>query len=334
MPCAARPVSSAAPSTPPTRRSRGRGPAFQLAAPPRPAQQPFPFLATLPTREVRRQERAHRPHLRQRTQPGVDTRQRVLPFRRAACFGLLTPELAEAFETALAEVRAAGEGSRRQRAAEATLLQLLTPFLKAEVRHAWATHEHTHLDKEDLLQEALERAQKLWRRFTPGWAGPGRTLYPAYVQKAVRQHLGNCLEDSKLVGPTQWGRKRAARARKRMKREPVTYEEALQQEGADHATTLALSLGASRTDVREAESLADEGEAARDELALESAAVESLRRLPRRQRLAVAVPLGLSRFRLTDAQLARHLGCTPAEVLEARAQGLATLRSELRERAA
>lgn len=276
-------------------------------------------------REVRRQERAHRPHLRQRTLPGVDTRQRVLPFRPRARESLLSPERAEAMETALAEVRTRSEGSPRHRAAEALLLELLLPFLKAEVAHAWATHERTHLGKDDLLQEALERAQKLWRRFTPGWAGPGRTLYPAYVQKAVRQHLANVLADAKLVGPTQWGRKLAARARKRAVREAVPFEEAVKAEKADPATALALSLGATRADEREAATLADDSEQGRDELELESAAVAALKRLPRLQREAVAVPIGLSRVKLSDAKLARHLGCTVQELLAARQEGLQVL---------
>ncbi|WNG42055.1 hypothetical protein F0U61_20790 [Archangium violaceum] len=235
-------------------------------------------------------------------------------------------------ETALAEVRSAAKGGRRQRAAESLLLQLLTPFLKGEVSRALSTHERTHLDREDLLQEALERAQKLWRGFAPGWAGPGRTLYPAYVVKAVRQHLGKVLEDSKLIGPTQWGRKLAARARRRMKREPaVTYEDALKSEGADHATTLGLTLGATRADEREAELLADERDEEQAEetrqLELGSVAVAALRRLPQREHLAVAVPLGLSRVKLSDERLARHLKCSLPELLAARERGLATLRA-------
>ncbi|WP_239014356.1 hypothetical protein [Archangium violaceum] len=290
---------------------------------------------SVPTRQVQRRERAHRPHLRQRTLPGVDTRQRVLPFRRSRSDSLLTPELAEAMETALSEVRSAAKGGRRQRAAEALLLQLLTPFLRGEVEHALSHHERTHLDRDDLMQEALLRAQKLWKGFTPGWAGPGRTLYPAYVKKAVRQHLGNVLEDGKLIGPTHWGRKLAARARRRMNREPeVTYEEALKTEGADHATTLGLTLGATRADEREAELLADERDEEQAEemrqLELGSAAVAALRRLPQRERLAVAVPLGLSRVHLSDAELARRLKCSLQELLAARERGLATLREDMR----
>ncbi|PTL79083.1 hypothetical protein [Vitiosangium sp. GDMCC 1.1324] len=292
----------------------------------------FPFLFSVPTREVRRGERARRPHLRGRTSPGVDTRQRVLPFRRTAAGSLLTPELAEAMETALAEARGSAEGGRRQRAAEAQLLELLLPFLQAAVAHAWATHPRTHLEKEDLLQEARLRAQKLWRGFRPGWAGPGRTLYPAYAVKAVRQQLGNVLEEARLVGPTQWGRKLAARARRRVKREELSYEDALRKEGADHATTLGLTLTATRADEREAAALADESDAHREELALESAAVAALRRLPRLEREAVAVPLGLSRLQLSDAGLARHLGCTLAELHSARERGLATLRKGMARR--
>lgn len=307
----------------------------QVAQPASPwEQEPFPFLAEVPTREVRRARRAHRPHLRERTLPGAGIQQRVLPFRRSASDSILTPELAEAMETALAEVRSAAEGGRRQRAAEATLLQLLTPFLKGEVEYAFTHHERTHLEKEDLLQEAMLRAQRLWRGFTPGWAGPGRTLYPAYVKQAVRQHLGNVLEDAKLVGPTQWGRKLAARARKRVAREAVSYEEALKTEGADQATSLALSLGATRASETEALYLADEGDEERAERAQQLAAVAALKKLPRLERLAVAVPMGLNREQLTDAQLARRLSCTPEELLAARARGLATLREYMNGRAA
>jgi hypothetical protein len=291
-------------------------------------------LFTVPTREVRREARAHRPHLRQRTVPGVDTRQQVLPFRRSARESLLTPELAEAMETALAEVRGAAEGGRRQRAAEALLLHLLTPFLEGEVKHAFTRHERTHLEKADLLQEARLRAQRLWKRFTPGWAGPGRTLYPAYVMKAVRQHLGNVLEEAKLVGPTQWGRKLAARARKRVARGEASYEDALRKEGADHATTLGLSLGATRASERESLELPDEGEEERRQRAQQLAAVAALKKLPRLERLAVAVPMGLARETLSDAQLARRLKCTPEALLAARARGLRALREYMDGRSA
>ncbi|MFY0567053.1 hypothetical protein ACN28E_24890 [Archangium lansingense] len=297
-------------------------------------QEPFPFLSEVPTRATQREERARRPHLRQRTRPGADMRQRVLPFRRTVRESLLTPELAEAMETALAEVRGAPEGGRRQRAAESLLLELLTPFLRAEVEHAFSHHERTYLDKEALLQEARLRAQRLWKGFTPGWAGPGRTLYPAYVQKAVRQHLGNELEGAKLVGPTQWGRKLAARARKRVARGEASYEDALRKEGADHATSLALSLGATRASELEALQLADDGDEERERRALHLAAAAALKQLPRLERLAVAVPLGLTRETLSDTQLARRLKCTHEELLAARARGLATLREYMHGRAA
>ncbi|MCY1080309.1 hypothetical protein [Archangium lansingense] len=297
-------------------------------------QEPFPFLSEVPTHQTRREERARRPHLRRRTQPGADLRQQVLPFRRTGRESILTPELAEAMETALAEVRGAAEGGLRQRNAEARLLELLTPFLRAEVEHAFTHHERTHLDKEDLLQEARLRAQRLWKRFTPGWAGPGRTLYPAYVQKAVRQRLGNVLEEAKLVGPTQWGRKLAGRARRRVARGESSYEDALRKEGADHATTLGLTLGATRASELEALQLADEGEEGRTRRALHVAAAAALKQLPRLERLAVAVPMGLTRETLTDAQLARRLKCTPEELLAARARGLATLREYMHGREA
>ncbi|EPX56150.1 hypothetical protein D187_007492 [Cystobacter fuscus DSM 2262] len=324
MACFARP----APSRPSARAS----PRPALAAVPNPpAQQPFAFLAEVPQREVRRRERAHRPHLRGRTPPPAEPgAQLVLPFQRPSRGrGLLSAELAEAMEGALRDARGQPEGSRRQRAAEEKLLGLLSPFLESEARRAWASHERTYLSRADLLQEAALRAQKLWRGFTPGKAGPGRTLYPAYVAQAVRQHLGNVLAEGRLVGPTHWGRKLAARARKRVEREEVTYEEALHTEGADAATALALAQGATRCEEREASDVADAGGERLEELATQGAAVVALEHLPRRQRLAVGVPLGLCTPRLNDAQLARHLGCTLAELHEARAQGLAALREHL-----
>ncbi|WP_076606160.1 hypothetical protein [Cystobacter fuscus] len=316
----------------PSRSSARASPRPALAAVPNPPrQQPFAFLAEVPQREARRRDRAHRPHLRGRTPPpAAPGAQLVLPFQRPSRGkGWLAPEVAEAMETALREARGQPEGSRRQLAAEEKLLRLLTPFLAAEARRAWASHERTYLSRADLLQEAALRAQKLWRGFTPGKAGPGRTLYPAYVAQAVRQHLGNVLAEGRLVGPTHWGRKLAARARKRVEREEVTYEEALATEGADAATALALAQGATRCEEREASDVADAGGERLEELSAQGSAVAALERLPRRQRLAVGVPLGLSTPRLNDAQLARHLGCSLAELLEARAEGLAALREHL-----
>ncbi|ATB41151.1 hypothetical protein CYFUS_006613 [Cystobacter fuscus] len=316
----------------PSRSSARASPRPALAAvPSTTAQQPFAFLAEVPRREVRRRERAHRPHLRGRTPPAAQVgAQLVLPFQRPARGkGLLSPELAEAMETALREARGQPEGSRRQRAAEGKLLHLLTPFLESEARRAWASHERTYLSRSDLLQEAMVRAQKLWSGFVPGKAGPGRTLYPAYVGQAVRQHLGNVLAEGRLVGPTHWGRKLAARARKRVEREEVTFEEALATEGADAATALALAQGATRCEEREASDVADTGGDRLEELSAQGSAVAALERLPRRQRLAVGVPLGLATPRLNDMQLARHLGCTLAELQAARAEGLAALREHL-----
>lgn len=300
-------------------------PALHLAPASPPHQQPFGFLGALPAREARRRERAHQPHLRGRTPP-AGTAQLVLPFQRRKPGSLLTPELAEAMESALGEARRYREGSPRQRAAEATLLHLLEPFLRAEVRRAWVVHERTHLSREDLLQEARVRAQKLWRGFKGGWAGPGRTLYPAYVAKAVSQHLGNVLADGKLVAPTQWARKLASRARKRVER-GATYEEALAAEKADGATSLALQQGASYCEETEAHQLADTSEVS--DAVRGAAAVVLLRRLPERQQRAVAAPLGLEDKRLSDKVLARQLGCTLAQLLEARTQGLAALREQL-----
>ena len=327
MACAARPLSTPRVSTASSRASR---PTRTPTAPGgRPAQQAFTFLSELPARERRRQARTHQPHLHGRTAP-TGRAQLVLPFSPKRRQEWLAPEVAESFESALREARAHREGSARHRAAEAELLRLLHPFLESEARRAWDSHERTYLSRADLLQEALLRAQKLWRGFTPGKAGPGRTLYPAYVQRAVRQHLGNVLADARLVAPTQWGRKLAARARKRVeKKEAATYEEALHAEKADGATALALSLGATRAEETEAAQLADDSGEERAEAALGAAAAALLRRLPRRQHLAVAVPLGLHSLKLADARLARHLGCSLEALLEARTEGHAALRSAL-----
>ncbi|MBM7117649.1 hypothetical protein I3V78_29295 [Archangium primigenium] len=253
----------------------------------------------------------------------------MLPFTRAPRGTWLTPEVAESFERALREARGTTRGSPRQRAAEGELLRLLHPLLEQEARRAWGTHERTFLSRADLLQEALLRAQRLWEGFTPGQGGPGRTLYPAYVQRAVRQHLGNVLAEGRLVGPTQWGRKLAARARRRVESEGLAYEEALRVEGADGATALALSLGATRVEESEAERLADESDESLGRVHLGAAATALLARLPERQRLAVAVPLGLGGLALGDVRLAQRLQCSLPELQAARAAGLAALRAEL-----
>lgn len=307
-----------------------------------PAQLALPI--SVPAREARREERAKRPHLRGRTRTGEA--QLALPLPRVeappppalpAWPGRLTAEYADAMERALVEARKHAEGGFIQRAAEGRLVQLLKPFLEGEVQHALTHHENpASIGREDLRQEANLRALKLWRGFTPGQGGPGRTLYPAYVKQAVRQHLGNVLASGKLVGPTQWGRKTAARARRREKREGVTFEEALRVEGADNATVLGLTLKPVHADEREAEQLADDrGEAQEERRRLAELGAEAraaLRRLPQLERYAVAVPLGLTRKRYTDARLARHLGCTLEELLAARARGLATLREAMKTR--
>lgn len=315
----------------PSRPAPASSPRLELVPPARGAQQSFSFLAEVPRREARRRERAHRPHLRGRTPDVPAAPQLLLPLspRKVPRTGLLAPERADALEAALREAKGQPEGSRRQLAAEGRLLHLLTPLLEAEARRAWACHERTFLSRSDLAQEAALRAQKLWRRFTPGQAGPGRTLYPAYVGQAVRQHLGKVLDAARLVGPTEHGRKLAARARKRVVKEGVEYEEALRTEGADAATALALAQGATRCEEREASDVADDSTERQAELSAQGAAVAALRHLPRRQQLAVAVPLGLSTLRFKDAQLARHLGCSLEELLEARDEGLATLREQL-----
>lgn len=287
-------------------------------------------LLSVPSRQERRRERAHRPHLRERT-PAAGPVQLVL-FRPRSRTDLLSPEKAEAMEDAVRAAKAHREGSPRQRAAESLLLELLTPFLRQEMHRAWAGRGTATVLQEDLLQEAQVHALKLWRGFTVGYAGPGRTLYPAYVMKAVRQHLQEVLADAAPVHVTSHGRKLHARARKLATNEGVELREALEAEGADDSTTLALVTGAQRVADSEALPLADEdGEERRGELALQAHAVAVLKRLPLRQRLAVATPLGLTGQELPDAQLARKLKCSLDELLEAREEGLLALREALSE---
>jgi hypothetical protein len=260
--------------------------------------------------------------------------QLLLPFRPRRSGELLAPERAEAIEAALRETRRLPEGSRHQVAAEQRLLELLRPFLAGAARKAWEGGPRTFLSRADLEGEAVAHvlAKQPWRTFTPGWAGPGRTLYPAYVLQAVRQRLSTVLAEAAPVHVTHWGRKAAARARKRVEREGLELGEALADEAVDAATALALSLGAQRVEEREAIGAEDEGHLRRDELGAQARAVAALQHLPHRQRVAVAGGLGLEREDgrpASDGQLARRLKCTLDELLEAREAGLAALREAL-----
>ena len=249
--------------------------------------------------------------------------------------GLLSPARCEQIEQALHDARCFPEESAEQRAAEAQLLQLVRPFIFQAARGAWeSTFPRTYVSRADLLQDGLLRAQKLWRDFTPGQAGPGRTLYPAYVLRAVRQEFSRALAAAQVVPLTDWGRKVAARARKRAAAEGLPLYEALRAERADASTALALSSTVERVGESYAVQCADESELRREDLAEQLRAAEALEKLPRRQRLAVAGPLGLLRkdgLPIEDSRLAQRLECTVAQVRAAREEGLAALRAVLGE---
>src|SRR5690242_5158193 len=246
----------------------------------------FSFLESVPVRQA---ERA-RPHLRGRTQPDAKV-QLVLPFRPQRGDSLFTPERAEALESAIREAKRHPAGSTRESSSAGLLLQLLAPFLRSAARDVWASHPRTHLSRADLEQEALVHVldSAPWRRFQPGRAGPGRTLFPAYVLQAVRQHLHRKVEDAAPVHVTDWGRKLASRARRRVEQKGGELGEALRAEGADAATARALELGAHRGELLEAREVEDEGEERRGELAQQAAALRALKQLPKLQRLAVTV---------------------------------------------
>lgn len=248
---------------------------------------------------------------------------------------LLTTERANQIEQALSQLQRLEEGSRLHRSAEARLLELLRPFIEGAAHEAWEKgHPRTYLSRADLTQTGLMHAQSLWRGLDGGRAGPGRTLYPAYVLRAVRQEFSRVLAEARGVPISDWGRKLLRRAQARVALTGVTLEEALIAERASPATVLALTTPIERVPEGAALGCPDESERRRDDLCEQVRATEALRQLPRRQRLAVAGAMGLLREdgrRVADGKLAKALKCTAAEVRTAREDGLTALRQVLRE---
>jgi len=260
----------------------------------------------------------------------------VLPTKAARSSSLLTPERAEQIERALCQTRSLAEDSAEHGAAEARLLELVDPFIDAAAHEAWTMFlPRTYLSRADLRQQGRLRAQKLWKGFTPGVA-PGKTLYPAYVLRSVRQEFKRALTRARVVPLTDWGRKLVARTRKRMALDGLSRLEALAAEGADPATSFALSAPGygDRAPTSAAAGVADETHLRHAELGEQLLAAEALEALPEQQRVAIAGALGFLREdgrAIADPVLARRLGCTVAELREAREAGLAALRQVLGE---
>lgn len=211
-------------------------------------------------------------------------------------------------EDALRAARAGEPGALAQ------LMVLTRPELREVARalNSW----DSPVSEEDLVAEAELRlltpaksnGLAPWQRFEPG-RERGRTLWPKYARMVARQAMGRFLSRAPVVAVTEWGLKQARRRTR--------------ADGEAERPSLAMLPEESLATVAEDECSAEE----RAEQAL---AVVQLARLPVRERVAVAGPLGfLPGRRLSDGQLARHLKCSLNEVLELRERGLERLREAM-----
>lgn len=181
-------------------------------------------------------------------------------------------------------------------AAVARLLELTRPEVREVAQAAWNPRCGLEVEELQALGEARLVELHAWLRFEPG-RERGRTLWPAYARRLARQAMATALRKEGPVHVTQWARRTGA-----VEEEPS----AAPLEAAAHLPAKA-------------------GEELLAELA-----VMRLARLPVRERVAVAAPLGLLKEgRLSDARVARHLGCSLAEVVELRERGLERLREAM-----
>jgi RNA polymerase nonessential primary-like sigma factor len=216
---------------------------------------------------------------------------------------------------------------------------------------------HFGLEVEELVQEGLGAVHLQLRRFRPGRAGEGRTLFPAWALRVARQAMGRLVQERRAPVPlTSWGQKLRRKALRRVRAAGIGLREALEAEGASPASVAALERGAVETvslvavagsslagadnpgsdAYRESnlmlqisEEAHAEAEAHHAQLQLGEDAMAALAHLPERQRMAVAGTLGLEGPATPARVLARRMGCTPSEVEALCAAGLATLRGTL-----
>jgi RNA polymerase nonessential primary-like sigma factor len=273
---------------------------------------------------------------------------------------LLSGAPASALEAAVARVRASRPASAQEKAATTEVLRRIQPWVVGAARSEYSARaRRLGVEQEELVQVGLVAVAEHCRRFTPGRAGKGRTLFPAYALRVARQAMGRLVQENRSVVPlTSWGLKLRRRAQRRASAEGVELRQALESEGASPASVLALEQGVvevvsmsprglgrggggvrrgtggasqpSAVDplVTTAELQAHEEAAEhRAQLQLGEAAMEALRKLPALVRQAVAGPLGLEGPATPVRVLAVRMGLEEAEVQQLHLQGLAALRA-------
>lgn len=220
---------------------------------------------------------------------------------------------------------------RAVRAGRAAALQQLLLLTRPEVREVARAMAGPRcpLSLEELAAVGEARLVELraWERFSPG-RERGRTLWPAYARRVARQAMATALEQEGPVHITRWARRRRAALEARAEAEGRTLEEVLADSPEGGAA--AALLEAPRAVPEEVLLRTEEDTTEREERGQEALAVVHLARLPVRERVAVAGPLGLlAEGKLSDVRLAKHLRCTVAEVLELRERGLERLREAM-----
>lgn len=246
---------------------------------------------------------------------------------------VLKPAEAEEMESLIAQLRALPRGDVSVRAAQSRLAVLTRPHVQ---RAADAVAREFRAPVEDLLQEGLLATFDAWQRFTPGKAGPGRSLYPAYVLKLARQAMKRAAVASRSpVHVTRHARRAVTRAKKTAREEGRPLAEVMREAGVSEDAVRALGDGTIRAALPADAllSLADgagEKREARDAVAQ---AVAALYRLPRVQRHVLMAHVGLGRARpVKDRELAAELAQPVAFVQEQRTRAVRHLQRLLEAR--
>jgi RNA polymerase sigma factor (sigma-70 family) len=272
---------------------------------------------------------------------------------------LLSGPPATALEQAVARARAAKPATAAAKAATTEVVQRIRPWVVGAARTEFSNRAgRVGVEFQELVQVGLVAVAEHCRRFRPGRAGKGRTLFPAYALRVARQAMGRLVQERRSVVPlTSWGQKLRRRAQLRSASEGVEMREALEAEGASPASVSALERGVvevvsmepmrsgavsagSGSRARVAASVEplvttaellshEEAEDHRAMLQLGDAAFDALDTLPPLVRQAVAGPLGLEGPATPVRVLARRMGLEESKVLQLQQQGLAALRAAL-----
>jgi DNA-directed RNA polymerase specialized sigma24 family protein len=269
---------------------------------------------------------------------------------------LLHGEAATQLESALARVRQARPASPTEKHFATVVVARMRPWLLGAARKEHQQRaRRMGVELKELLHVSEVAVLDCCRRFTPGQAGPGRTLFPAYALRAARQAMGRLVQERRSVVPlTSWGQKLRRKAQRQVvaaqeRGEALPMREALAAAGASPSSVAALERGRvatvslftsselvgdddSHSEARwaraEVESHAEAAEH-RASLAERESAMEGLEALPAEQRQVVVQHLGMEGPATPLPTLARRMGVELATVERLYAAALATLRTTL-----